>query len=280
VNYNKIALALAFSPRSEALLIEAKRIRSLYKAELVIIHVGPRNTEDELKMDHLLLHLELSPDTLRVVWEDGDPAKKILQVCESENVDLLLAGALKKENLFKYYLGSVARKILRRADCSVLVLTDPSKYPKPFRRMVIHSEHLHHDFEAIRSGLNLGRIDRSTQVHIMKDIDPIGLSMQVVGDGPEDGMSDNRRALVQEEVFAVERALDEVNTEGLNIIIKVNAGKSGPEVAKYCERINADLLVMQAPERRLNLFNRMFPNELEYIFSDLPTNLLIHHNPE
>lgn len=275
--YHKIALALAFSPRSEALLIEARRLQRLTKAQLIIIHIGPRNTEEELRMDHLLRKLEINPADLHVVWEEGgDPAKKILQVCESEKVDLLVAGALKKENLFKYYLGSVARKILRKADCSVLVLTNPSKYPKSFRRMVIHSEDLQHDRGAIEKGIGLGRLDNTTQVHIMKDINLHGLSMQVAEH--EDEFSENRKALVQEEVFAVERLLDTLYTGDLSLTIKVTAGKSGPEVTRYCERIDADLLVMQAPPSKLNFFNRIFANELEYIFSDLPTNLLIHHD--
>lgn len=277
MNFNKIALALAFSPRSEALLIEAKRICQLFDAELIIIHIGPRNEEEELRMDHLLEKLELDRSSVRIVWQEGEPAKKIMQICESESVDLLVAGALKKENLLKYYLGSVARKILRRANCSVLVLTDPSKYPKPFRRVVIHGEDLVQDMPALKVGLNLSRLDHATQVHIVKDIKMMGLSMAMAGEGNEEEYSETRKALVQDEIRTVEQVLERLDTSDLKINIKVTAGKSGPEVAKFCERIDANLLVMQAPDRRLNLFNRMFPNELEYIFSDLPTNLLIYH---
>lgn len=269
-------MALAFSPRSEALLIEALRIRQIYEANLLIIHVGPKSTEDEFRMSHLLEKVEADSQFTQVLWEEGDPARKILQVCENHSIDLLIAGALKKENLLKFYLGSIARRILRRAECSVLVFTDPSKYPKPFRRLVLHADDLNQDVGSLRAGLVLGGLNGATQIHIMKELNTMGMSMQMVGE--EDESSASRRSLVQDEVFAVERMLDMLPTQGLNIQIKVNAGNSGQEVAKFCERIDADLLVMQAPDRKLNIFNRMFPNELEFIFGDLPTNLLIHHH--
>ena len=35
-------------------------------------------------------------------------------------------GALKRENVLKFYLGSIARKITRKSNCSVLLLINPS----------------------------------------------------------------------------------------------------------------------------------------------------------
>jgi hypothetical protein len=40
MRFRKIGLALAFSPRMEALLAEASRLKKLWNTELVLINVG------------------------------------------------------------------------------------------------------------------------------------------------------------------------------------------------------------------------------------------------
>src|SRR5690606_3244049 len=136
--YKKIALAIAFSPRMEALICEAKRLKEVYGAALILIHSGQDMEEEKRHLAALLHKHQIDLQTTTVIWKEGKPAKKILQVCKQENVDLLVAGALKKENVFTYYLGSVARKIIRKASCSVLVLIEPSIAPKRFDKVVIN----------------------------------------------------------------------------------------------------------------------------------------------
>jgi nucleotide-binding universal stress UspA family protein len=58
------------------------------------------------------------------------------------------------------------------------------------------------------------------------------------------------------------------------------AGKSGFELAKFAQRKHADLLVVGASPRRFSLFDRVFPHDLEYIFADMPCNLLVIHPPK
>lgn len=48
-------------------------------------------------------------EACRVVWREGKPAERILEVREEEELDLLLLGALRKEKLYAYYLGTLAR---------------------------------------------------------------------------------------------------------------------------------------------------------------------------
>ena len=52
--YRKIALAIAFSPRMEALIAETKRLIEVFDAELLLIHVGEKTTELEEKLDLIL----------------------------------------------------------------------------------------------------------------------------------------------------------------------------------------------------------------------------------
>jgi hypothetical protein len=40
-------------------------------------------------------------------------------------------------------------------------------------------------------------------------------------------------------------------------------------------RKHADLLIVGASPRKFSFFDRVFPHDLEYIFGDLPCNLLM-----
>ena len=61
-----------------------------------------------------------------IIFKPGDPVSAILSAAKENSIDLLILGALKRENFLKYYVGSIARKITRQAQCSVLLLIGPS----------------------------------------------------------------------------------------------------------------------------------------------------------
>jgi nucleotide-binding universal stress UspA family protein len=278
MRFRKIGLALAFSPRMEALLAEAARLKKLWNAEITLIHVGDHGEKEEKLLHQLLAHtgLDHEPD-VRILWESGKPSEQIMQACRKEKVDLLIAGALKKENLVQYYLGTVARKILRKADCSVLMFTDPSTHPQPMKSIVVNAEDSPYVDEAITTACEIGRLDRATWLHIVKEIKLYSLSMSAADQHTENEYEDFRNSLVKEEIAVVEKALHRIPHDGIKINIKLVSGKSGFELSKFAQRKHADLLVVGASPRRFSLFDRVFPHDLEYIFADLPCNLLIVH---
>jgi len=272
--YQKIALAIAFSPRMEALISEAKRLIEIFESELVLIHVGLKQPELEAKLSEILEAKGLKTTPVKTIWKEGKPAKMILQACEEEKVDLLMLGALKKEGIFTYYLGSVARKVIRKAHCSVLTLIDPQTTPTKFSKVVINGTQLEVTPKVIAQGLRFCQAEGAQQIHILNEIKLYGLQMATAGEGSEDEVNLTRRKLVQEEIKYVQEILDGLDQSGLKINIKVTAGKWAIELVRYCEAINADILVM-GDEHGYTFIDRLFPHDLEEILSDLPCNLLI-----
>ena len=86
-----------------------------------------------------------------------------------------------------------------------------------------------------------------------------------------------RQSLVKDEVDAVQVMMESIPHRGVKINVKLISGKSGYELRKFAERKKANLLIVGAPPKRFSLFDRVFPNDLEYVFADLPCNLLIVH---
>ena len=88
----KIGLAIAFSPRIEALLAEAARLKKMWDAELLLIHVGNRGKELEERLQQLLESAGLSGEnSVKIFWETGKPSERILSTCRKERIDLLIA---------------------------------------------------------------------------------------------------------------------------------------------------------------------------------------------
>ena len=275
MKYHKIGLAIAFSPRLEALLYEAARLKEYWQSELVLIHVGDASADAAESLKTLLIKVGLSVQEVIIRWEQGEPAKRILAVCREEKVDLIIAGALKKENLLKYYLGTIARKILRKAECSVLLLLNPSVEPKPMHNIVVNAEDSPYVELALEVACELGKTEKSNWLHVVREIKLYGLTMSAADQHSEDEYSQLRSDLVTTEIDNVQKMLNKIPHEGLKVNIKILSGKSGFELAQFAVRKHAELLILGAPPRKFSFFDRVFPHDQEYIFADLPCSLLI-----
>jgi len=258
-------------------LAEVKRIAALFKAELVLIHIGPHGAKEDQLVADLLQRTGPDPSGIKICWEEGNPADRILSACQRENIDLLVAGALKKEKLVQYYIGTIARKIMRKANCSFLMIIHPTTEPQPYKNIVVNAEDSPFVEDAIAAACQLGMKDHSHWVHIVRELKLYGLTMAASDQRSEDEYDDVRHSLVQDEITKVEEVLHRIPHENLKVNIKMVSGKSGFELAKFAQKKNADLLVVGAPPRRLSILDRMFPHDLEYVFADLPCNLLVIH---
>lgn len=58
--------------------------------------------------------------TLKIA--EGSPADIILETIEKENIDLVVMGSSGKSGFDRFIIGSVAEKVVKAAECSVLVV--------------------------------------------------------------------------------------------------------------------------------------------------------------
>jgi len=181
--------------------------------------VGVKNPDLESKLEEIVTRQGLKQIPTKLIWKTGKPVKILLQACLEESVDLLILGALKKEGLLTYYLGSVARKIIRKAPCSVLTLIKPKIEMSAFSRVVINGTQLEVTPSVIASGLNFCKIVEAEQVHILNEIKLYGLQMATAGEGSEEDVSNTRRKLIQDEIEYVQQILNTLDKGNLRINI-------------------------------------------------------------
>lgn len=274
IEFKTIGLAVAFSPTAAAMLAEARRLVIYFQSKLVLIHVGEHTSEDEVKMKKLISDSGLAEAQVSVLWKTGDPVNQILSACKTEKIDLLIAGALKKENLINHYLGTVARKILHKADCSLLMITRPSTDETPVKNIVVNAEDSPFIDEAIWAACHWNSSPASW-IHIVRELKLLGLALAANEQCNEEEYEQRKQQMLQQEIDFVEDILKRIPHQKSKINIKIVSGKAGFELARFAERKEADLLVIGAPHRKFSFFTLVFPHDQEYIFNDLPCNVLM-----
>ena len=276
--FETIALAVAFSPRLEALIAETKRFASVFNAKVVFIHVGKRTVEKERHLQNILSHYGFNESNSVTEWEDGESVETILSICKRNIVDLLIIGAVEKENMLKYFLGSVSREISRRAKCSVLMLTEPKLNPVPFQRMVVNGHDHLKSIHTIETAVYFAGKENLEEVIVVDEVDIPAVSMSIADDSPEPEVAQIKESMVADESSRLNEMLAGIDSNGIKLKAKTFAGRRGFTIGQYAQEMNADLLVVNSPDHHMNIFDRIFTHDLEYMLADLPCNMLIVHS--
>jgi nucleotide-binding universal stress UspA family protein len=267
--YKTVAVATTFSPRFTHVLAEAKRIRDRFAAELHLIYVGARNPETLRKFTDVLAELELPADS-PIHFEEGDPAEAILATLARENIDVLVAGALEKEVVLHPFLGNVARRLVREADCSVMLFTHPQKKPKPLRRIVFIADNLQHGIVALKTTLMLAEAESCERLYVIGIITAFdearasiaggatGSAAQKADHGDEDRL----------EEFVLSAGATDVPIETRFI-----RGATGLAASDFVRSVEADLLVVPLPKRRETV--QRLPSNIAWVSDVIPCNLWI-----
>ena len=112
----------------------------------------------------------MQPKFTRVLWKEGDPIPTILKMCERNKIDLLLLGAVQRENVLKFYVGSIARKITRKAPRSVLLLIKPSIQEVPSKHVVVNAINEPNTEKTIRSAFEFSFLMNIPNVTLVGEI--------------------------------------------------------------------------------------------------------------
>lgn len=271
---HKIAIGIAFSPNLKANLFEAIRTANMFGATLIGIHVGEKNNEKESKLSNLLKVAPTLKKGLQTIWKQGKPVDVILNTCAQEKVDLLILGALQKENLYKYYVGSIARKITRKAPCSVLLLIKPSIDRIPCKHIVVNGLKEDKTPETIKYAFDVSKNLQCKRITIVEEVSQTELEVKVSDDASLRKATIKKERINTREEIRVKSILKDIDIE--DIIVKTQSifGRRGYSIGHYAKVKRADLLIMNAPVKN-SILDRIFPHDIEYILSELPTDVLI-----
>lgn len=144
---DKILVPLDFSPASKRALQYAVSVASRYNSTIYVLTVFDKKFKeygnDHQKHTSIVVHGEkiklwqefptllrqincqLSHHQLKRLLLSGDPFAGIESIVEKKEIDLIVMGTNGRTGLEHFLLGSVAEKVLRAVDCSVMTLRAP-----------------------------------------------------------------------------------------------------------------------------------------------------------
>lgn len=275
--FKRMLFGFAFSPSLENNILEVTRLAHFFKAQLVLLHVGEKTAEKEAKISALLEKIDYTEDPIEIQWETGKPVDVILEACRRFQIDLLVLGALQHENMYQYYVGTIARKLTRKVPCSVLLLIKPSAVRVQSQHVVVNGLDAPETPVAIMDAFYAAHALGANQITIVEEIRQKEIHVTVEDDRTLKQATLMKEKLKQREESRVRKIVNSLPSEFTeNIKIKMQSifGKRGYSIGHYAEVVRADLLVMNAPDKS-GVLDRIFPHDIEHILSDLPTDLLI-----
>ena len=201
IAFKTIGIGVTFSPNLEANINEAARFALCFGSKLVLIHVGEASEKKSNTFLKFLSPFKAKGLTLKSCFKSGDPVDVILSSTQEKKVDLLIIGALKKENFLKYYLGSIARKITRQANCSVLLLINPSIERIPCKHIVVNGLKDPKTKETVTTAFLVGHKLGVDKVTVVEEIDQDEVSVNV-----DDDKSLRKSTIIKERLRVREEA--------------------------------------------------------------------------
>ncbi|WP_452225414.1 universal stress protein [Lacinutrix chionoecetis] len=275
--FKTIGLGIAFSPNLKGNLYEAARLALFFDCKLVLIHVGNKS-EDKIKTLKIILN-SFKKDNLeyQVLFKTGNPVEVILDASLEKNIDLLIIGAAKREKFLTYYVGSIARKITRRAKCSLLLLINPSIDRVPCQHIVVNGLIDPKTEQTIASAFYVGAKLKSEKITIVEEIKQNEITVKVDDDKTLRKATILKERLRNRERSRINHIIEDIPKQFTdNIAIKSQPifGTQGYSIGHYAQIVRADLLVMNAPTK-MTFWDRVFTHDIEHILTELPTDVLI-----
>ncbi|GMU86726.1 MAG: hypothetical protein AMXMBFR48_19670 [Ignavibacteriales bacterium] len=270
----KIGLAISFSPNSLAHLELARQLCRRWGSVLTLIYAGQPDDAMKKRLEETKEELKKEAVSASIITGQGNPARVILNASKELKFDLLIAGALERENLQGYYIGSVARKLMRNSPCSLLILTPDFSKRKLLQKIYMTTNFSEANEPALLYATDLSRMNGGS-LGLIREFQVPGLAMTVNATGSLTEAEDALEQWKKEEQAKMQIYIREHDFSGIPVSGVCIYGKEGFESGAYAKEQEADLLVMTAPERKLWLLDRIFQHDVEYILKELPCSLLL-----
>ena len=139
LEFKKVLVSIDFSNSCECAVCFAVKLAQKYSSKLFTFHMIPIPPYPKYSRDDYEADIDAS--TKRVekfyhdfldgsdydynIWGGALPHLEILKCAEKNGADLIVLGSHTKEKDGKWYAGSVVERVSHRADCPVIVITDP-----------------------------------------------------------------------------------------------------------------------------------------------------------
>lgn len=253
------AVAATFSPRFRAVIAEADRIARKFGARLSVLHADERSDEKIERFHEAFA--ELGREEVDIYWCQGEtPAEALVDAAASEYFDVLIAGAMETKSELRNFTGGVARELLLRAPCDLLLLPNPEEEAPAEQSACLMVEAHHPRWRAARDA--------------MAALAPHSISV-LAADSPFAHARD--AALGQEEDDSDgEAMLAALEKIAPNIDVRAVRSNTGFTLCEVVQGASPDFLLVEAEWRNRR---RYLPPHLDWLNQVIPARLFLLGKP-
>lgn len=258
--YRRVAVASTFSPRFQAVICEADRLARRLDVPLTVVHGDLESDEKTGRFQEVFSIIDRPSDT-PVLWaEPGEsaPVKSILSACHRGGVDLLLAGALERDNDHRFFLGGVARSLLQQAPCDLLLVTRPSEEETFYHHIIIEVALQNPRVPALQKCLHVAQKMGAKKVTFISVITPF-----------DEAASASRNAHPPGEDLLIE-LIDPLTGFDGEADVRIIRSTTGFGVCDFVQEAAADLLIVITDSEN---GVRSLPVHMDWLLQVIPTNV-------
>lgn len=258
-HFKRIVFPTDFSDTAAAALKTACGLAAKYGADLHIVSVVDASVYAYSGYPYVDLSAELAAEAARKMQKmklppegkgvhivpailQGSITGELARYCEKNNADLIVMASHARGKVARFFLGSVADKLLHEADCPVLLMRAPKgkvKHPtkaKGYKRILVPT-----DFSDT-ADVGLGRAlafaeDYGAEIHVLHVIDTRELRLGAT----------RQKTAIKDMKDRTKKQLGELATwarKGVKVFTAVDAGDPAKQIGMYAMRRTCDLVVI------------------------------------
>ncbi len=270
-----VLASVSLSERGIAVAAETHRIARAHGANAIFLHVGEDTPGVRDALEGIIRAACGDIGAATVSIRPGKVDDVVCSCAEEYDAGLIVAGALQREGMLGYYIGSVARKIARKARRSVVLITAPSAESRPLRAPAVRLDIDAASKEALAFAAAFVLPFGAESLHVLYEYE-----LPALRAGLEDASDIHEEEQVQAQFEAEEEAklhafIDDIDFSGLTVHAHCLLGRRGVQASEYCVANGFDLLITAAPRRRLGLLDKIFQHDVEYALESLPCDFLM-----
>jgi nucleotide-binding universal stress UspA family protein len=292
-NFQKLFVAIDFSPSSDEALRQAHERAISTGAQLVVCHIVPNELRSNLLFPHIsrIAALEFPLDVkdisesasarvaevtgrkaeeYELIVEDGTPQALILGTAEESLADLIVMGSHGQTSAADELLGSVTDSVLRHAHCPVLVV----RPGKNTRRIVAGTDFSDPALPALKAAAD-ETVRVGGELTVVHSLDlvwsPAAYPAMAFGGAPFDISPEKKQELERIATERLEESLRQLNVAGNAVVATGSAGTALIDVAT---EKNADLVVV-GTIGRTGLRRALLGSVAETVAKGAPCSVLV-----
>ncbi len=271
-----VAGLLTRSPTANRVIAATRLAAEAWELTPRFVHVGACEDSDAQILQDQLRAQNLPPESLEILI-DPNPSRALLHHVRSTRPVLVVLGAPPSESAVRDLIGSTARRLSLRAECSVLIISTQGRPPTRWQTVVI-------DVEYSESGGTMAAWAVQIAPHLVRDPRFIFAHQESVHLSQAEHQSPftwspQSLGRLPADAYQLANFVDSVHEGAINPEAVILRGRPGADIASFARDVGCDLMVLRAPVRPLGIISRLLSHPVRLALSELPCSVLLCREP-